>query len=339
MNATLPIIDACSLVYDDEGWRAYLDRLARHAPQYLSVFARSFATYFGADQAAYAAVLHNAGAAAAIDILLPAGRKPFDADAYLRERSDQGVVAEIVMGGPGRLREGENVNDRVARIAAHSPHRLHPWAGITLRDGVGAAVRELRRCLDLGMTGFNIIPFLDGVDPTDERFAPVFRLADDARLPLWLHTGHHFASAVPADISGWRHVDRLAARYPGITVVAGHAGWPSVLDMLTVAARHENVLLEISSHRPQHMARPGSGWEPLLHYGRGLSRSKIMFGTSTWVNPVPAATLAAEVRALDLGGEGDVAEDWLHGNAARLLGSGLMHSQRARRSSCGASAG
>ncbi|WP_414642519.1 amidohydrolase family protein, partial [Actinocrinis sp.] len=315
-----PIIDVCSLVYDDEGWRAYLDRLAHYAPQYLSVFARSFATYFGADHALYTARLHNAGPAEAIDILLPPDRKPFEVDAYLAERTDQGVVAEVIMGGPARLRDGETVNDRVAHIAARAADRLHPWAGITLRDGPDSAVRELRRCLDLGMTGFNIIPFLDGVDPTEERFAPVFRLADEARLPLWLHTGHHFASAVPADISGGRQVDHLAARYPGMTVVAGHAGWPSVLDMLAVATRHENVLLEISSHRPKHIKRPGSGWEPLLYYGRGPSRRKIMFGTSTWVNPVPCATLVAEVRALDLGDDGGVAEDWLRGNAARLLG-------------------
>jgi predicted TIM-barrel fold metal-dependent hydrolase len=90
--------------------------------------------------------------------------------------------------------------------------------------------------------------------------------------------------------------------------------------MLMIAARHENVLLEISSHRPKNMAHPGAGWEPLLYYGRGPSRHKIMFGTSTWVNPVPIATLAAEVRALHRGDEEAVTQDWLHGNAARLLG-------------------
>lgn len=325
-----PIIDACSLVYDDEGWRAYLDRLARYAPRYLSVFARSFATYFGADLGSYRAALRESGPVEAIGILLPAQadrpgtpareRQPFDIDAYASERTGQGVRAEVIMGSPARLPGGESVNDRVARIAAHAPHRFHAWAGITLRDGAAAAVRELRRCLDLKMTGFNIIPFLDAVDVTDEEFAPVFQLADEAQLPLWLHTGHHFASAVPADISTWRHVDHLAARYPHITVVAGHAGWPSVLDMLMIAARHDNVLLEISSHRPKHMTQPGAGWEPLLHHGRGSCRGKVMFGTSTWVNPLPVATLAAEVRDLHPGDDGAAAHDWLYGNAAGLLG-------------------
>ncbi|WP_194905472.1 amidohydrolase family protein [Catenulispora rubra] len=315
-----PIIDVCSLVYDDEGWRAYLDRLARHAPRYLAVFARSFTTYFGADLGSYRAALRESGPTGAVDILLPAGRQPFDLDAYISERTEQGVRAEVIMGSPARLPGGEGVNDRVARIAAHAPHRFHAWGGITLRDGAAAAVRELLRCLDLEMTGFNIIPFLDAVDVTDEEFAPLFQLADEARLSLWLHTGHHFASAVPADISTWRHVDHLAARYPHITVVAGHAGWPALLDTLMIAARHDNVLLEISSHRPSLMTQPGTGWEPLLRYGRGACRSKIMFGTSTWVNPIPIATLAAEVRDLHPGDEGAVAHDWLYGNASGLLG-------------------
>jgi uncharacterized protein len=314
------VIDACALVYDDDCWRAYLHRLADHAPQYLTVFARPFAAYFGADRHAFASKLADSAAAEAVALLLPPDRPSFDLEGYLAGRAAAGVAAEIAMGSPRQLPDGTTVNDRVAAFAARAPGRLHAWAGISLRDGPKEAVRELERCLGLGMTGFNIIPFLDAVDVADEAFAPVFELADDARLPLWLHTGQHFAARVPADVSHWRQVDALASRYPGMRIVAGHAGWPWVLDTVAVALRHDNVLLEFSSHRARTMPAPGSGWEPLLHYGRAAARRKVMFGTSTWVNPEPVKVLADEVRTVLRDAQAEpVAADWLHRNAARLL--------------------
>ena len=166
------------------------------------------------------------------------------------------------------------------------------------------------------MRGFNVIPFLDDVDVTDPVFRSVFELAAGHGLGLWLHTGHHFARRTSADVCTWRHVDVLAARYPQLHIVVGHAGWPWIREMTTVVMRHPNVMLEISSHRPRSMGSAGSGWEPLLHGSRTLARS-VMFGTSTWVNPVPADVLAGELRSLGLSGE--VLDLWLHGNAERLL--------------------
>ncbi len=45
--ARRPVVDACSLVYDDAGWRAYLNRLGENAAEYLDVFSSSFCRYFG----------------------------------------------------------------------------------------------------------------------------------------------------------------------------------------------------------------------------------------------------------------------------------------------------
>lgn len=312
-----PVIDACALVYDDDCWRAYLLRLADHAPQYLHVFAESLSHYFGADLESYRHRLRTRGPARAVDVLLHPRRIPFDLDRHLDEKVAQGVVGEVAMGGPAQLADGTTMNDRVASFAAAAPGRIHAWAGLSLRGDPTAAVAELKHCLDLGMTGLSIIPFLDGVDVTDPRFSAIFELAAAERLPLWLHSGHHFAVTQPLDISSWRQLDLLAGRYPEISIVAGHAGWPWVLETISVASRHDNVFLEISSHRAKHMSARGSGWEPLLRFGPSSMRNKVLFGTSTWVNPVPVKTLAEEVRALDFGGE--VTADWLYGNAERML--------------------
>lgn len=310
----LPVIDACALVHDPPSWGAYLARLARDAPEYLSVFARSFRACLGVDELVWDAVRDGPDRRAALARLVER-LPPFVLDRYLEERARDHVVCEIAMGSP-ECWEGTRVNDRVARLAERSDGRLRAWAGVSLRD-LREALAELRRCADLGMRGFNVIPFLDGVDVAAPECAPVFDFAASRGMAVWVHTGHHFARTVPLDVCGWRHIDRLAARHPGLTVVVGHAGWPWIREMVGVALRHENVLLEVSSHRPRSMAVPGSGWEPLLFHGARALRGSVMFGTSTWVNPVPVQVLAREL--LGLGLPPDVTELWLRGNAEQLL--------------------
>ncbi|WP_234376986.1 amidohydrolase family protein [Streptomyces sp. TP-A0356] len=311
-----PVIDVCSLIHDTAGWRAYLNRLGENAPEYLDVFSAALCRYFDASRPVYRAALRD-GWRAALDVLLPPARPPFDLRAHLAEQDRQGVVAEIAMGSQERLPDGRTVNDWLLSTTASARSRIHVWAGISLRDPV-AALREAERTVEAGAEGLCVIPFLDGTDPTDPAFTPVFDAARLQRLPVWLHTGHHFAARRATGLGSWRTLETLAARHPGLILVAGHAGWPEVTETLLTAARHPHVYLEFSSHRPRRMADPGSGWSPLLHHARTLARERTLFGTSTWVNPVPVRRLADELTALDLGD--DITGAWLSANARRLLG-------------------
>ncbi|MDW4914832.1 amidohydrolase family protein [Streptomyces californicus] len=310
-----PVVDACSLVYDDAGWRAYLNRLGENAPEYLDVFSSSFCRYFGASHPAYREALAVRWQDA-VDVLLPPGRPPFDLAAHLADRRRQGVTAEFAMGSAERLPDGRTVNTWLLETVREVRDRIHVWAGISLRDPA-AALREVEVSLAAGASGLCVIPFLDGTDPADPRFAPVWDAAATAGLPVWLHTGHHFARSHPSGLGSWRTVEALAARHRELLLVAGHAGWPDVRETLLTAARHPGVHLEFSSHRPRHMAGPGSGWEPLLHHARGLARDRVMFGTSTWVNPGPTGPLANELAELPL--PEDVVTAWLSGNAEALV--------------------
>ncbi len=316
-----PVVDACALLYDNASWRAYLRRFTHGAAEYLDVFSKSFARFFGADHGAYRAALAD-GWEAAVDVLLPRDRPEPDLAAYLADRAAQGVVAEIAMGSPERLPDGDTVNDRVLDLTSRFRDRVRVWAGIALGD-TGAALAELDRAVRAGATGLCVIPFLDGTDAADPAHTPVFGAAAEADLPVWLHTGHHFAAGRPTGIGSWRTLEALAARHPRLTLVAGHAGWPDVMETLLTAARHPRVYLEFSSHRARNMASPGSGWEPLLHHARTLARHRVLFGTSTWVNPLPVGVLAAEVEALGLGEE--ITADWLSGNALRMLDGPRRH--------------
>jgi predicted TIM-barrel fold metal-dependent hydrolase len=302
------IFDACTFPYDRDSWQCYFDRLIRYANEYFGRFGALFAAQFDVDHDDYRRVLASGGPAAASALLLDHA-KPFDVGEYLAAREREGVVAEIALGAPG------TPNDHVIDLARQVPGRIHAWAGLSLTDA-GAVLAELRRCLEAGVTGVFIAPVLDGIDITHDRFADVLGLAAERHLAVYLHTGQHFVRAQPLDITTWRHVDTLASRYPDLRIVCGHAGWPWVLETLLVAARHDNVYLDISGHRPSRMATPGFGWEPLITLGSSSLRHRILFGTCSWLSPQPANLLATEVA--DLVGD-DVAADWLHNNTQRLL--------------------
>lgn len=310
-----PFVDACALIFDSDCWRAYLARFLPRAPEYLDVFSAALSRFFSASHERYRDALKD-NLAAAIDVLVPPDGPGIDPLAAVQQRANDGMVAEIAMGSPARLADGSTVNDRLLALTADMRDRVHVWAGIELTNG-SDPLAQVTRAQQSGATGLCLIPFLDGVDITDRAYVPVFGAAADAGLPVWLHTGHHFAAGQPTGLGSWRAVETIAARHPDLVLVCGHAGWPDVMDTLVTAARHRHVYLEFSSHRPRRMAAPGSGWLPLLHHATSLARHRVMFGTSTWVNPTPARTLADEVTTLGL--PEPVTSEWLADNALRML--------------------
>jgi len=313
---TRRVIDVCALVLDRECWRTYFRALSAVAPAYLRAFGRHATAVFGVEHADFRARLDAGDQEGAIDLLIAGRPDRTDVPALLRDMDRDGVTHQVLMSCGGTTDDGDDVNSRVAAVAAKVPDRLQAWAGLDLTDPE-RALAELERCHALGMRGFAVTPFWQGIDPRDASYDPVYRRAQELGMPLWLHTGHHF-SRYAAELCHPRNVDWIARRHPGLRIVAGHAAWPWVLEMISIAQRHRHVHLDISSHRPLWMGRPGSGWEPLVLYGGSTLRDRVLFGSATWVNADPVGTLAGQVAALGLGD--DVTDAWLHGNAARLLG-------------------
>lgn len=316
-DAPPPAIDMCALPYDRDGWRAYFRHLAAEAPGYLRAFGKRVTAHFRADPAEYRRRLDAGDVDGAIEVLVERQPDRVDPVAHLRAARAEGMVFQVALGADYRLPDGQNINQRLVALASAAPDRIQAWAGLDLRSPRDA-VAEMERMHAQGARGLAVTPFLDGVDPTDPSCDPVFGAAAELGMPVWIHTGQHFCVSRPAELSHPRNLDLIATRHPRLVLIAGHAGWPWVLETIAVAQRHRNVYIEFSTHRPAWMGRAGSGWEPLLLYGRGAIRRKVMFGTATWVHDVSPSVLAREVAGIGL--DEGVVRDWLYGNAARLLG-------------------
>ncbi len=207
-------------------------------------------------------------------------------------------------------------NDVVAAFVRRHRDRVVGFGGIDPWEADAAAAVDA--AVDAGLSGVVLSPFKQQLLPGDPRMARVFGRCEARGVPVLLHTGINWSLDAAYDVGHPRHVDAVATAFPDLKLVALHAAWPWVLDMMMVAWRHPNVYVDLSAHRPRTFTRPDSGWAPLLQFGNRQLADKVLFASTWTLLGVPPADLVAEVRGLPL--KDDVADRWLGGNALRLLG-------------------
>lgn len=284
----MSVIDICEVVYDDDSWVAYFDALHSVAPRYMTAFARAL----GVDST------DPRDVAAARSLTRPGPQH----ESQLRD-----LETQVLHGGQWPV-PGGTVNDRVAAYVSGNP-KLRFWSGLDL---AGDPLAEAKRCVDeLGATGLSLIPFLTAADVTDPRYDGLWDFAQERALPVWVHCGQHFRSDWPVHLNGPRVLDAVAGRFPSVRLVAGHAGWPWVEETLAVAARHDHVYLEFSSHRPSLLRE---SFAPLYSAVHPVAKRRVVFGSASWTQGQSPRVLADAVP-----GDETLVRRWLHDNALELV--------------------
>ena len=208
-------------------------------------------------------------------------------------------------------------NDYLANVVKEYPTKFIGFAGADPLKGK-AAVSELDRAISgLGLSGLSLVPFKNRMYADDSRFYPLYEKCVELDVPVWIHTSNNWSFEHAMDYGNPRGVDHVAAHFPELKIIAGHGGWPWVQEMVVVAWRHPNVYIDTSAHRPAYFDRPGSGWEPLLHFGNTTIKEKVLFGSQWMLLGIPLDQVIEEVKQLPL--KDDVKQMWLHENATRLL--------------------
>ncbi|MHB1128229.1 MAG: amidohydrolase family protein [Bacillota bacterium] len=130
-----------------------------------------------------------------------------------------------------------------------------------------------------------------------------------------------YSSNASLDFGRPIYVDHVATKFPKLKIIAGHAGWPWINEMVAVAMRSKNIFIDISSFRPSYLAKAGTGWEMLLYFGSRVLQDQVVFGTEWSLLGFTLEGLIKEVRDLPL--KEEVKEKWLYCNAARLFSLNL----------------
>jgi predicted TIM-barrel fold metal-dependent hydrolase len=242
-------------------------------------------------------------------------------------RSEEEVVAEISAAGVEAVLVAFDIesttgappctNAYVAELRDRHPGVfLQAWGTVDPLKGEAAIAEVEMAVKEHGVLGFHFHPIMGHYSVDDPTFGDLFETIAGLHVPVMVDVGTTGMGAGMAGGMGAiiRHahpaaVDVLAARFPTLTIIAAHPGWPWVDEMTAVALHKGNVFWELSGWAPKYYP------QNLRSDIRGRLRDKIMFGSDH-----PSIAYERVLREWDeLGFDESVLHRVFHENAERVL--------------------
>ena len=234
---------------------------------------------------------------------------------YYRERRTAAVVftvdAETQLGQPPLSSE------EIAEGAARNNDVLIPFGSVDPRRT--DAVDRVRRLVeDHGVRGFKFHPTVQGFDPSESAFHPLYEALQDAGVIALFHTGQ---TGIGAGLPGGRGLrlglsnpmllDGVAADFPGLQLVMAHPSVPWQDEAISVATHKHNTWIDLSGWSPKYFP------ESLVRAANSYLKKRVLFGSDfplltpdRWRRDADAAELFKP----------EVVPGILKDNSARLLG-------------------
>jgi hypothetical protein len=191
------------------------------------------------------------------------------------------------------------------------------WLQIHPKNG-DAGVIEFERCMTAskGFVGYMVVGAGLGYPCDDPIYTPYYDVSEAAKRPVLVLVGYNGAGAGHPGGGGMildhchpRFVDALAARRPGLTIIAGRPAWPWQDEMIAVLLHKPNMWYELHGWSPKYFT------DALKRDIARRLKSRVMFG-----GDYPLFTyerLGSDWRSL--GYDDAVLEQVMQGNAARLF--------------------
>jgi predicted TIM-barrel fold metal-dependent hydrolase len=219
--------------------------------------------------------------------------------------------AEFEVGDPA-----DAMNDAVAAIVKEHGGRFLGVGGVSLEHvRIRRVLDQVDRCRDAGFVGIGLQPAFFGMSLDDRRLYPLYAHAERLGLIVFLHTGVNYSRVHPMRHDQPLLIDDIACDFPELKIVACHAGWPWVSEMVAVARKHPTVFLEFGGLAPKYLGTEGTGWEVMFRFMNSLLGDQILYGTDWPVIGMERAV--GEWKGLGL--KEQVLDKALAGNARRLF--------------------
>ncbi|MDE7064963.1 MAG: amidohydrolase family protein [Desulfovibrionaceae bacterium] len=203
-------------------------------------------------------------------------------------------------------------NDLVDACVAAYPslfigiHGYDPHKGMTAYKAMRRAIREQRS------RGASIEPSMAHCPMDDARYYPLYALCCDYDVPVLVTAG--LSPNMPKVLlshSSPLALDKVAADFPDLRILASHGGYPWVNETIAVCLRHRNIYIDFSSSINKPMG------EEYIKAANGCLADRFVFSSA---HPFADVADALE-QARHIGLSRENLEKMFSENARRLLGS------------------
>ncbi len=175
----------------------------------------------------------------------------------------------------------DEANDWIVRYASADPSRLIAFGSVNPRFSTDVA-GDTARVLARGARALKVHPphqlfRANAYQDTLPALADLYRVAQDAGVPVTIHTGTSVFPGARSRFGDPMDVDDVAIDFPKLTILLAHGGRPLWMDAaFFLVRRHPNVHLELSGIPPSK----------LLEYFPRLEEiaAKTIWGTD-WPSP------------------------------------------------------
>lgn len=243
-------------------------------------------------------------------------------------KSEEDVVADVKAAGVEAVLVAFDIeavtgappctNGYVAALRDRHPETfIGAWGAVDPFKGERAVEEAVTAVREHGVLGFHFHPIMGHYAVDEPGLNPLFETIAGLGVPVMIDVGTTGMGAGMPGGLGARieharplSVDNLAARFPSLTIVAAHPGWPWTDEMTAVALHKGNVFWELSGWAPKYFP------PQLVRYANSLLKHKVLFG-SDYPLITPDRWLA-EFEKLDI--KPEVRPLILKDNAAKLLG-------------------
>ncbi len=205
----------------------------------------------------------------------------------------------------------------IARGAARNADVLIPCGSVDPRTGADAVDRARRLAEDSGVRGFKLHPTVQGFDPSDQAYYPLYAEFSRLGLPMLVHTGQTGIGAGTRGGGGFRLgysnpmlLDVVAADFPDLDIVFAHPSVPWQDEAISIATHKANVWIDLSGWSPKYFP------ENLVRAARSYLQDRVLFGSDF---PMLHPTRWRDDFAAH-GFDEKVTRKILRDNAVRLLG-------------------
>ncbi|MEP9416095.1 4-hydroxyphenyl-beta-ketoacyl-CoA hydrolase [Gordonia sp. VNQ95] len=198
--------------------------------------------------------------------------------ALYRERNIAAVVFTVdATSASGHV---PNSVEEIAEKAAQFNDVLIPFGSVDPLQGK-AAIKRVHRLVDeFGVRGFKFHPSMQGFEPNDRQFYPLYEAIVEAGVPALFHTGQ---TGIGAGLPGGHGIklrysdpmllDDVAADFPDLTIVMAHPAVPWVDQQISIATHKANVYIDLSGWSPKYFPTQ------LVRAANSMLRHKVLFGS------------------------------------------------------------